>query len=75
MKRRRMSEFKKLTPQEVADKLEWEGGVEAGLDYFGRELNSTDVDLNAAWRTAFDAMRSVQDLLPGPLEGFEDEDF
>lgn len=55
---------KKLTPQEVVEKLMWEGGIGEGFSYFGRELKSTDVDLNAAWRVAFDAFQTVENLLP-----------
>lgn len=60
-----------MTPEEIADKLEWEGGIGEGISYFGRELKSTDTDLNAAWRVLYDAFEAVERLLPEP--SFEEE--
>lgn len=55
----------KATPQEIADKIEsWEGGIEAGLMYFGPELNSSDNELNDRWRTAYAAFKAVEAMLP-----------
>ena len=56
------------TLQEIADKLMWEGGLGEGLLYFGREIDSDNVDFNAAWRTAYDAFTALEDMLPEPEE-------
>ena len=57
------------TVQEVADKLMWEGGLGEGFYYFGRDIDTDDVDFNAAWRTAYDTFMNVEKLLPEPEEG------
>jgi hypothetical protein len=56
------------TLQEIADKLAWEGGLGEGFYYFSREIDSDDVDFNAAWRTAHDAFHAVEALLPDASE-------
>ena len=57
----------KLTTYDVAVRVDLENLDYAILHYFGRELGSDDVDLNAAWRVAYDALKNVEKLLP-PIE-------
>ena len=56
--------MRKLTLQEVADKLAWEGGLGEGFHYFGREVNSDDTDFNGLWRAAYDGFMAVEKALP-----------
>lgn len=60
---------------EIANKIEWEGGLGQAFYYFGREVGSVDVGFNALWRTAHDAFMNLVDLLPEgeAEEGCEDE--
>lgn len=59
------------TPQQIANKVQWEGGIGDAIYYFGRELDSTDSKLNKLWKAAYDAMERVMHELP-PEEN-EDE--
>ena len=62
----------KRTLLDIATKIQWEGGLGEAFSYFGREVKSEDTDFNAAWRVAWDAYTTVEDLLP-EIDGEDDE--
>ena len=55
--------MEKWAMEDLASKIDYEGGLEEALWYFGREVESDDVDVNAAWRVAYDAVMALHDLL------------
>lgn len=62
------------TLHELADKLDYEGGLGEGFFYFGREVNSESEELNEKWRAAYDAIEAVRALIPEPYTGPEVSD-
>lgn len=60
-----------MTPVELADKIEWEGGVLAALVYgLGPDdLDDSDPDLKAAWV----ALWKARDDIPGLVEAVESQ--
>jgi len=60
------------TRQDLADKIEWEGGIEPSLDYGIKSSDMPDPELEAAWlilQTRWGILQEqvnvVRKLLPG----------
>ena len=62
----------KRTLLDITTKIQWEGGLGEAFGCFGREVQSEDIDFNAAWRVAWDAYTTVEALLP-ETDGEDDE--
>ncbi len=47
----------------LAAKIDYEGGIDGMMGYQGRELQSCDTEVNAAWAHAYDVHAQLQVLL------------
>lgn len=56
------------TIEEITHKVEYEGLGYCILDYYGRDLNSEDPNLNSDWAHAYDTMRIIQMYFPSEKE-------
>ena len=50
--------------QDLADKIDWEGGIGSALYYFGRDLHTENERFNELWKVAYDSITGLEDLLP-----------
>jgi hypothetical protein len=62
----------KYTLQELADKLDYEGGLGEGFMYFGRNVNTVNNEFNEQWARAYDAYMILRDMIPEPEPEWED---
>lgn len=61
----------KRSMQDVANKLEWEGGICGLVGYLGGDLDSTDDELNKLWEEVAAGIEELRQLLDIKLEGTE----
>lgn len=54
------------TLQDLATKIDYEGGIGEALKYFGPDLPTDNEELLDLWKTAYDVVEQIKDILPEP---------